>query len=295
MPENLYELLKRIINPFIFGNIIISLCTLALFLETYLQLGTTIKFDGLAFLVFFATLSLYNVHRLLGIIRIQKEDYGEITGWAANHRFTLFMLALIGAGGVAFFVFQTSLLIFGILFFLGAISLLYELPVIRHNQRFQRLRNLWIHKAFMITTVWTVATAVLPAVNAGISLLDYGVWLIVTERMLFIFLLALCFDARDIEFDTRDGLKTIPIRYGTAFTQTLYKIIIAAFVVVAIINYIILDSNYGIGIAMIISGCVSFIVISKTQQRKSDYYYIFLVDGMMVLQFFLVTIFSGIG
>lgn len=290
MPENLYELLKRIINPFIFGNIIISLCTLALFLETYLQLGTTVKLDGLAFLVFFATLSLYNVHRLLGVRRIQQEDYGEITGWAARHRFTLFMLAIIGAGGVAFFVFQTSLLIFGILFLLGAISLLYELPVIRYDKRFQRLRNLWIHKAFMITTVWSVATVILPAVNAGISLFDYGVWLIMVERMLFIFLIALCFDARDIGFDTRDGLKTIPIRCGMVFTKKLYQVITGMFLLVSIVDYIVLGSNYGIGIGMIISGGVSLMVVSKTHAVKSDYYYIFLVDGMMVLQFLLVAL-----
>ena len=159
------DILKRIINPLIFGNIIISLCTLSLFLETYLQLGVPLKFDGLAALVFFATLFLYNFHRLMGIRRIKPEDHGIITGWAAKHQFTLFMLALIGAGGVAIFVFQTSLVIFMILVLLGAISMLYELPVVRHNQQFHRLRKPWIHKAFMITTVWALATVLLPAME----------------------------------------------------------------------------------------------------------------------------------
>jgi hypothetical protein len=67
MPENLNELLKRIANPFIFGNIFISLCTLSLFLETSLLLGHSVEIDGLALLVFFATLFLYNFHRLMGV------------------------------------------------------------------------------------------------------------------------------------------------------------------------------------------------------------------------------------
>jgi hypothetical protein len=115
MAENVTSILKRIANPFIFGNIFISACTLSLFLETYLQLGAPVTIDGLAMLVFFATLFLYNFHRLMGVRRIRPEDHGIITGWASKHRFSLFMLAIIGAGGVGFFVFQTSLTIFIVL------------------------------------------------------------------------------------------------------------------------------------------------------------------------------------
>jgi len=187
MPEDLNDILKRIANPFIFGNIIISLCTFSLFLETYLLLGLPVRIDGLAFLVFFATLFLYNFHRLMGVRRIKPEDHGIITGWASKHQFTLLMLALIGVGGVAFFVFQTTILMFLILAVLGTISLLYELPIVRYHKKFQKLRNLWVHKAFMITTVWAVATVLLPAINAGISIYNYQLWLILAERMLFIF------------------------------------------------------------------------------------------------------------
>lgn len=105
MPENIYALLKRILNPFIFGNIIIALCAFSLFLETYLLLGVPLKVDGLSLLVF-ATLSLYNLHRLLNYKRIRPEDYGIITGWSVKHRFTILMLAIIGAGGVAFLFFK---------------------------------------------------------------------------------------------------------------------------------------------------------------------------------------------
>lgn len=290
MPENLNELIRRILNPFIFGNIVIAVCALVLSLETYLQLQLPVRLDGLAMLVFFATLSLYNLHRLLVVSRLQQQDYSMVTDWAAQHRFTLFMLTLIGAGGVAFFVFQTSLLIFGILVVLGTVSLLYELPLIKTTSRFRSLRSLWIHKAFMITSVWTMATAFLPAVHAQVSLTDYNLWLVLAERMLFVFLIALCFDARDIEFDSREGLKTIPILYGTAFTQHLYKGISAALVVVAGIHYFLLIHDYGTGIAMILSSGVTYLVISHTKSKQSDYYYIFFVDGMMILQFLLIAL-----
>lgn len=287
------DILKRIINPLIFGNIIIALCTLSLFLETYLQLGVPLKLDGLAALVFFATLFLYNFHRLMGIRRIKPEDFGIITGWAAKHQFTLFMLSVIGAGGVAIFVFQTSLVIFMILVLLGGISMLYELPIVRHNQQFHRLRNLWIHKAFMITTVWSLATVLLPAMNANFPLTNYHVWLVLAGRMLFIFILALCFDARDVDFDRKDDLVTIPIRYGEKITMDLYKTASAALLLVVVMHYIVLDHYWGIGIAMVASTALTYYVVTKTFPRRSDYYYIFFVDGLMIAQFLFVWILSS--
>ena len=290
MPETLSELIRRILNPVIFGNIVIAVCALLLSLETYLQLQLPVRLDGLSMLVFFATLSLYNIHRLLVVSRLQQHDYSIVTAWAAQHRFTLFMLSLIGAGGVAFFVFQTSLLIFGILVVLGVVSLLYELPLIKTTSRFRSLRNLWIHKAFMITSVWTLATAFLPAMHAQVLLADYNLWLVLAERMLFIFLIALCFDARDVAFDSREGLRTIPILYGPVVTQHLYKGITAALVMVAAIHYFILSHDYGIGIAMILSAAITYLVISRTNSKQSDYFYILFVDGMMILQFLLVAL-----
>lgn len=290
MPENIYALLKRILNPFIFGNIIIALCAFSLFLETYLLLGVPLKVDGLSLLVFFATLSLYNLHRLLNYKRIRPEDYGIITGWSAKHRFTILMLAIIGAGGVAFFVFQTTLPVFAVLTALAVTSVLYELPLIRYGKKLHRLRNLWMYKSLMIVLAWSITTALLPAVNSGIPLTDYGVLLIILERVLFIFLIAVCFDARDIAFDKKDELKTIPIRYGMIFTQKLYKFVSILFALVCGVHYFLLEQRIGVGMAMLLSAAVTYFVISRTNPRRSDYYYLFVVDGMLVLQFLLVAL-----
>ncbi len=294
MRYNLNGIVHRIANPFIFGSIIISFCTLSLYYQTYLQLGLPLAFDGTAIIVFSATLFLYNFHRLMGVRPILPENRGLITGWAAGHHFTLFLLALTGAIGVGIFIFQTSVTIFIILVILGLISLLYELPLVRYHHKFQRLRNLWVYKAFMITIVWTAATTVLPALNEYISMKRYDVWLIAAERMLFIFLLALCFDARDIDFDKKENLKTIPIRYGMGSTENLYKIIALAVVLTTSYHYFIISPNLRIGAAMICSILFTYFIVAKTSPRKSDYYYLFLVDGMMIVQFLLTYTFLEI-
>ena len=110
--------------------------------------------------------------------------------------------------------------------------------------------------------------------------------------MLFIFILALCFDARDIDFDTRDDLVTIPIRYGEKITMDLYKTVSAVFVLVVVVHYIVLDHYWGIGIGMIASAALTYFVVGKTFPRRSDYY-IFFVDGLMIAQFLFVWILSS--
>ncbi|MBA2407867.1 MAG: hypothetical protein H0V65_07735 [Chitinophagales bacterium] len=287
-------IIHHLTDPFIFGSFIISFCTVALYCQTYLQLGLRVKLDSTAPLVFFATLFLYNFHRLIGVRRILPENHGVVTGWAANNQFALLILTLAGAVGVVIFLSQTSYEVILVLILLGSISLLYELPVVRYHHQFQRLRNLGIYKVFMITSVWAVTTTVLPAINAGISITNHDLLLIVIERMLFIFLLALCFDVRDIEFDKKEDLKTIPVRYGIRQTVNLYRIITLAFLLIISLHYFILSSNMRIGIAMIFSIGCTFYTVTKTSPPKSDYYYLFLVDGMMIVQFLVTWLFSAI-
>ncbi|MBA3649497.1 MAG: hypothetical protein H0W62_13260 [Chitinophagales bacterium] len=285
MNKNFSEILRRIANPFLFGSIIISLCTLSMLLETYVLFGLKIKLDGLAGVVFFATLFLYNFHRLMGVGRIKSEDYGIITGWSARNQFVLLMLAIIGAGGVGIFVFHIVPSILLLLFPLGAFSLLYELPLVRYKHRFNQIRNLWMFKIFMITGVWAIATTLLPALNAGISLRNQEVWLVVAERMVFIFILALCFDARDVHFDVKDHLKTIPVLLGSKGTRVLYRISAVVFIGITAIHYVVLHHSRGLAIAMAASICFTYIIVERALPRRSDYYYLFLVDGMMITQF----------
>jgi len=283
-------------DTLIFGNFFIALCAASLVLETYLLLGHPPVFDGLTFFVFFSTLSLYNFHRLNGIRRIKPEDHGLITGWAARHRFTLLMLVIIGIGGAGFFVFQlfNRPRILFLLVPLGVVSIFYELPLLKYRKEFERIRNLWLSKAFLITTVWAITTALLPAINIHFSLRNHNAWMVVMERLIFIFILALCFDARDVEFDRSDHLKTIPIVYGERKTMALYQVFSLLFLAITFIHYVIMAHQWKTEIAMAVSCALTYVVVSRTTPRKSDYYYMFVVDGMMLFQFVFTWLLSRI-
>jgi 4-hydroxybenzoate polyprenyltransferase len=290
MNKSLYHVLRRLADPIIFGNFFIALCAAGLVVTTYYQLGHAPRFDRLTFFIFFATLALYNFHRLMGVRKILPEDLGEITTWAARNQFTQFMLIIIGVGGMGFFLFQLPLKVIFTFIPLGLIAVFYEIPLLKLNEQFHRIRNLWLSKTFLITIVWSVSTALLPAMNVGHSLLDYHVWLVLLERGIFIFLIALCFDARDVIYDQRDGIQTIPVVYGEEVTKRLYRILSASLLLLAVFHYFLLRQYWGAGVAMVLSALCTYLAVSKTFPRKNDYYYLFVADGMMLLQFVLTAI-----
>jgi 4-hydroxybenzoate polyprenyltransferase len=285
---------EEIIKRLLFGQFIIACCAVALVEVTYIQLRNEIRFDALCGFVFFSTLFLYNMHRWMGISRIAAEDYGPITGWAAKHRFTLMMLMIVGAGASAFYFFQLKSQIMVWIIALGVFSLLYEWPLIRYNQQFQRVRNLWLFKIFLITGVWTLTTVLLPAINLGIPLSLPAFWSVFGERVAFILTLALCFDVRDIEFDRRDGLTTVPILFGIENVKRIYRVILVLWLILIVVHYWANELMWGNGLAMILSAVATFFVVKDAYPRKSDYYYLFYVDGLMVLQFLLCAVFYHI-
>ncbi len=93
-------------------------------------------------------------------------------------------------------------------------------------------------------------------------------------------------------FDARDGVKTIPVVYGQEATFRLYRILSGAFVFVSLSHLLLLYWLPWIAAAMLVSIGLTFYAVSKTAPRKSDYYYMYIVDGMMIVQFMLIAAMS---
>ena len=106
--------------------------------------------------------------------------------------------------------------------------------------------------------------------------------------------LAICFDARDIEFDKAEGLSTIPIRFGIDRLPKIYFQIISAFVILSVVQFGFLPAfRPGVLVAMIASGYITYRMIVNTHPRRHDLYYVVAVDGMMYAQFILVWLMNA--
>jgi len=281
---------KNVFNVFFFGNIFIAFCIVSLLEQTYLQLGLPIRFDGLTLFVFCSTFFIYSFHRWLGINRILPHNYDTITKWASEHENTLITLVIISFIGMGISIFFISFKMILALGALGIIAVLYELPLIRHNRIFKRIRNIGLLKVFMIMFVVTGVSVIMPIINAGHNFFSTEPLLIYLGRSLFILNLGLCFDARDMYYDVQEKIKTVPIAIGINKTRKLYLILCLLTVGVYALNFLFLNYNLGIFNGLTLSNLVATFIIYNTVPRRSDYYYTLLVDGMMFLQFFFVWI-----
>ena len=185
---------------------------------------------------------------------------------------------------------QTSKIDFFLMLTL-AVVFFYAFPLVPSSAGFINFRQIPFLKIFLITLVWSLTTVILPVINIQHEVITKEVMLIFIKRLIFIFAITLPFDIRDMSYDSAAGIKTIPLWLGIKNTKTLAVILLADFVGILIYQYIFLTVNEKIFVPLFISVLISSCVILSTNEKRSEYFFLFLVDGMLVLQFLLLQIF----
>jgi len=65
------SILKKFIDLLLFGNFWIALCAVAMTWQTELLLFGAIEWTYLTSFVFFSTLFLYAIHRIVGLVKVK--------------------------------------------------------------------------------------------------------------------------------------------------------------------------------------------------------------------------------
>ncbi len=277
------NLLKKGIDLLLYSNIYIGLCAVALTLETHILLGLPLQFSPVLVLVFCATLVIYALHRIIGISKvhefIEEERYKVITQYK-HHIWVYAGFAVLG-GGIAFiylpFAVQLALVLPGL------ISLGYVLPVFR-GRKF-RLRDYNLIKIYLVAIVWGFVTVFLPMAEYQLFA-DHRSWLLLLERMLFIFAITLPFDIRDLTVDQHNSVRTIPSSVGV---QKSIFLAIALLVLGWCICFFILDGWRLIGVS--VSYLLTVLLVWNSKHWKHDYWFTGLLDGTMLIRLATVWVF----
>lgn len=278
----------------IFSNIFIALATVALSWATYWLLGVELGADwpephswGLMALVFFATLFVYNLDRLVSTSREDAVAVTERHRWIRDHRSWLWALAGVGGvGAAASFLFIPFELLWGLVP-LGVVTLAYSLPVWSREGQKRRLKDVPGLKIFLIALVWSSVTVVLPALDAGIDLFGTNAVLTFVERMIFIFAITLPFDVRDMNRDAQAGIYTLPMTLGVGKTRGLAVGLMVVFVGLVVAHYGLEVSSATIPMAL--SGVLTAAALWPSDEVHGELYYVGLLDGTMLLQGVLVV------
>lgn len=253
--------------------------------QTQFILTKQLKINWLLGLIFFSTLFIYALHRIIGISKVAEFRNMERYAIIEKFRHHISFYALISGIGVAICFFKLALTIQLSLIIPGLISIGYVLPFLSGKKRLRDLNHI---KIFLIAIVWSWVTVFLPALELGLTH-TLSVSLMIFERAIFIFAITLPFDIRDLKVDSHSQVKTIPAAIGIQKTMLLATLSLTIAFVLSILNWKYGEYDLNILIGMFLSMIATWFLIKQSDKIKHDYFFTGLVDGTMIFQFIFVV------
>lgn len=289
-PSSIYKLFYKALDFLLFSNLFIALCAVAQAKLTYHLLGAPCDIQVLGIL-FFSTLALYNFSAFMSKPAEPKKSPFRRVRWThSNYRLmiTLTLIAVLSLIVITLFLAPASQVL---LLFLGVIAVCYNLPLFSIGEKRFGLRNVPGLKLFLIALIWSLSCVLLPIVEMGnsqsIFISASDTILLIAKRFLFIAAITVPFDIRDLYQDKSYDLKTIPVVLGEKKAYLVCQILLFAYVCLLLLFTRNINGNF---FALLFTIVLTGWLIFKSEWKKNEYYYFFLLDGTMILQ--LVTVFA---
>ena len=281
----------RIIAALIQSNIYISLGAVALTVATQVQLGMHPQWHPYLFIIFFATLFEYNLHRLITVLTNKEALKSEKHRWVNENMKAFYLLVFIsvaGFGVVALLAKKEVLVTFAPI---ALITVLYSIPVSANPKHLLRLREIPYLKIFMIAAIWSASTILLPIVQSVETFSQMHIFAMLSERFFFILAITIPFDIRDLEADGQQELKTIPMLLGEKNSLKLSYFLLFVFLLGSAFHYAP-EKEWMILSAMCLSGITTYFFLKMDYFKKMSFYHYGILDGTLLLQGMLVIIFG---
>jgi 4-hydroxybenzoate polyprenyltransferase len=229
----------------------------------------------------------------------KNEDVNERTQWYQQHAFYLKIrqgILLFVMAYLAFFVlnifqlFIQAVPVVKYLFvFTGTISIFYYSPLFLNTIGF-RIRENGFLKSFTIAWVWTVICCLLSIwlVTKSSFLIQINIshfWAYFFQLFVFIFILAMLFDIKDVNRDRDRQLNTIVVKYGLmpTFTKLLIPLLLIYAGMSAYLCYCLnLGPWYLLGEVLL--AIIVYLIAQRVIHEKLIYRNILLIDGLMLLK-----------
>ncbi len=277
--------IKKISEFILFSSIFIAACAVALSIETNLLFHLPLNNLSFYCFVFGATIVQYNLHYLVKTTAVKNS---QRLRWSLKNKNLHAILFAIGCVLILVSLFSFKLRHFYILSILGAIAFLYSFPALPFGKR-RRIKDYGFLKIITLALLWTLVTVWFPVNDIPVNKTLY--LFIFVKRFVFMFVLCLLFDVRDIDVDRKENIKTLPVALGKKKSYEIAWLVLLLFLVLSGVQYFLFPEA-GIFIAMILSAVATFITVELSKKTNSDFFYLAGIDGMMLLQAALVYLLS---
>jgi hypothetical protein len=289
-------LLKKLAYGFFFGNYFYAICSVALAMESNLQLGFPLN-SALFYLILFTGTVVYYTRAYIS------ERYLNLTNprtaWYSKHRrlvpVTQLGLSVVCVLASLVFLWQNRYNVLHLTVWHWAIALLfplvaafyYDIPLL--GFRLNLRRTGWM-KPFVIGFVWAGAVTVYPILckvietRAGYVISWLEVWFFLKNWM-FITVLCILFDIKDYASDSNQHLKTFVVQVG--LRKTLFYIIMPL-TILGLLSFLVFAHARHIPPPRAAVNTIPFIallaVAYSMHRRKGILYYLAVIDGLMLLK-----------
>ena len=292
---------NKLIKYFFFGNYFYGLCAVFLAIETIVSLKIAIKSNFIyLFFLFFSTIVYYS----FAYITIGKysKEINERLSWYSQYKkifffsVLFFCLIILICAFVLFFDLKKNDLKLGVtewlfLLIFPIISILYYGFNFRVFGSFN-LRSIGLIKPFIIGFVWAGLVSIYPEMLYNIQNgLHYKInlisFLFFFKNLIFISVLCIMFDIKDYAMDYNQKLKTFVVKIG--LRKTIFYIIIPL-CILCLTAGLFYDLNQQLKLTKQLLNTVPFIltiiVAYFLKFRKSIFYYLIIIDGLMAVKAF---------
>ena len=225
--------------------------------------------------VFFATICSYNFH---WYFTPDQASENARVNWTQQHKALHIILILSGAIGAAI----TALpLLVHWPWLAGAVFLTFLYTAPKMPFLFSVwLRRIAIGKTIYLSFVWVYVTTVLPVVIGGNNW-DTSEILFTIARFFLIYAICIIFDYRDREEDRRQGIRSMITWFSEKKVDRLFYSSIFIYCVATIALF---QSGFSFPVigALLIPALVTTALYPASKNQRSDYFYYFILDGLMM-------------
>lgn len=281
-------LFRRLVDLILYSNLFIALCAASLVYQTTFVDPSLPTDQNYPYLVFFATIFIYSMHRIIGFGKLERITNNRRINTILKFQKHIVLYGLIGLIGL---IISSLFIPFSIILWLSIptlLAIIYILPVFGNKKRF---RDLPFIKIFAIGVVWTWVCVFIPMVykNAHLNLNQV---IFIFEKLLFIISITIPFDIRDLKVDNLHKLKTIPIELGEKKSKKIALAGILICCVLVTLNYLSGFLTWPTWLALTLSYLITASIIYLINERSHDYYFTGLLDGTILLQMILILFFN---
>ncbi|MEB3344926.1 hypothetical protein U6A24_05610 [Aquimarina gracilis] len=272
------ETLKSIFRFYVNSSIHVALAISALVSVTFIKFEVT-NGNMFLFLSFLGSIAAYNFVKYSNVSKLYHK---RLARSMKGIRFlTWFSLALF-----MYFAFKMSLKTLLYMFPFIVLTILYVVPVFPNKSN---LRNIAGVKIFIIAVVWTGITVVVPVIYAEANM-NFDFLIETIQRFLFIIVMMLPFEIRDLEYDS-SSLETIPQTIGITRTKVFGSILLVVFLLLTAVKELLSSVEI---LSTILVTTISLLFLWGTEKEQSKYYCSFWVESVPIMWLIILVVLQNL-